>query len=876
MLKVIGGAQEGEFKAVASGTLPNGKAVIINSDGTASVAAETTASSDMTYGTFTNIENEATQHMHIAADPFNSNRFALVDVDDAGDKNVHLYIITRSGSSITVSSQIMVFASPGNNASGSMSVWDVVTENQLLICYNDDTSDFTAVVATISGSAGSETATFGSILDVSNLRFYGGTNSYAFIKPIGTTGSYLALYTNSSATNNYTYARILSISGTTVSRDTAGGSDGTVLVSVNMQPVMHADIDPNDSTKGFLIGVNDLNEDLEAYPLTFSGTGTSMTVSAGTKQILKSGRNFLDSHSSPTIKYLSSTKFFVAAQSAQAPNANDLETFLFDYDGSTYTEYTSVFLENPDGEILQHYVDTTSPQADENAILVTMNLNGSPRYVYGAVATCDTSANTVSYNTPARIDNFSGGNAGYISYATQSDANGTSLSSFSGTDGTGNQENYIGMSSGPASPSGFGTAVIYEPGADRVNDIGSTYDSTNNRHVIGYQDQDNANQGTAIVGTVSGNTVTFGTAVVFEAATTNYVMPVFDSTNDKVVIFYRDVGNSGYLTAIVGTVSGTSISFGTAVVVDSNSASFISAAFDSANGKVVCHWYDNTNTTGIVGTVSGTSISFGTKATVNSLAGQYVDTVYDSNAGKVVVTYRAPTTNNGAARVGTVSGTSISYGSEVAFNSGNTEWRCSVFDPTTNKIAILYKDAADSDKGKIVVGTVSGTSISFGSEVEVTSANMFTTNGGIAVDSNGKLAMVYRDTGNSNYGTLRTGTISGTTVTLDAAQVYEEANAQHNVITYNSTEDRMLVAYADEGNTGQGTARVYNVGFAGEVADGDPATIDIIGAVSTNQGNLTAGEKYYVQFDGTLSTTAGTPSVLAGTAISATKLVVKT
>ena len=153
---------------------------------------------------------------------------------------------------------------------------------------------------------------------------------------------------------------------------------------------------------------------------------------------------------------------------------------------------------------------------------------------------------------------------------------------------------------------------------------------------------------------------------------------------------------------------------------------------------------------------------------------------------------------------------------------------------------------------------------------------MFTTNGGIAVDANGKLAMVYRDLGNSNYGTLRTGTISGTTVTLDAAQVYEEANAQHNVITYNSTEDRMLVAYADEGNTGQGTARVYNVGFAGEVADGDPATIDIIGAVSTNQGNLTAGEKYYVQTDGTLSTTAGTPSVLAGTAISATKLVVKT
>ena len=36
MLKVIGGAESGEFKAVASGTLPNGKPVVVNADGTVS------------------------------------------------------------------------------------------------------------------------------------------------------------------------------------------------------------------------------------------------------------------------------------------------------------------------------------------------------------------------------------------------------------------------------------------------------------------------------------------------------------------------------------------------------------------------------------------------------------------------------------------------------------------------------------------------------------------------------------------------------------------------------------------------------------------------------------------------------------------------
>ena len=42
----------------------------------------------------------------------------------------------------------------------------------------------------------------------------------------------------------------------------------------------------------------------------------------------------------------------------------------------------------------------------------------------------------------------------------------------------------------------------------------------------------------------------------------NLPLRVFDSSNDMAVITYRADGNSAYGTAIVGTVSGTSISFG--------------------------------------------------------------------------------------------------------------------------------------------------------------------------------------------------------------------------------------------------------------------------------------------------------------------------
>jgi len=79
--------------------------------------------------------------------------------------------------------------------------------------------------------------------------------------------------------------------------------------------------------------------------------------------------------------------------------------------------------------------------------------------------------------------------------------------------------------------------------------------------------------------------------VVFEAASlvppVGYsVSIVFDSNESKMVIAYRDNGNSGYGTAIVGTVSGTSISFGTAVVFEAANIYDPVAIFDSGANKV--------------------------------------------------------------------------------------------------------------------------------------------------------------------------------------------------------------------------------------------------------------------------------------------------
>ena len=65
------------------------------------------------------------------------------------------------------------------------------------------------------------------------------------------------------------------------------------------------------------------------------------------------------------------------------------------------------------------------------------------------------------------------------------------------------------------------------------------------------------------------------------------------------------------------------------------------------------------------------------------------------------------------------------------------------------------------------------------------------------------------------------------------------------------------------------------IGFSkAAYTDGQTATINVVGNVTTKSG-LTPGEQYYVQNDGSLGTTAATPSVEAGKALTATSLLIK-
>ena len=60
----------------------------------------------------------------------------------------------------------------------------------------------------------------------------------------------------------------------------------------------------------------------------------------------------------------------------------------------------------------------------------------------------------------------------------------------------------------------------------------------------------------------------------------------------------------------------------------------------------------------------------------------------------------------------------------------------------------------------------------------------------------------------------------------------------------------------------------------GAYTNGQTATIQINGSIDDAQSGLTPGQAYYVQGDGTLSETADSPSVLAGTAVASNKLLI--
>ena len=443
-----------------------------------------------------------------------------------------------------------------------------------------------------------------------------------------------------------------------------------------------------------------------------------------------------------------------------------------------------------------------------------------------------------------------------------------------------------------------GSEAVFNAGST-VNTSVSFNPNTSGRFVIAYWDAGQNNYGKAIVGTVSGTSISFGTEVTFNSGNTTFVAIAFDPDSaDKFVIMYSNGAGANTGKAIVGTVSGTSMSFGTAVTFNSAETTFVSIAIDSQNKYVLCYRDYGVSQYGraVVGTVSGTSISFGSAVSFTSSTVSYTSVTCDPNtANKFVVCYRelgSSNGNHGVAIVGTISGTSISFGTAATFNASASGHIFAGFDPNTaGKFVVAYSDGGNSSYGTSSVGTVSGTSISYGSKVIFNSG--VTNWVALALDPNtaNKFVVTYSDNGNSNYGAAIVGSISGTSTSFGSEYVYNAGYTVQQAVAFNphlSGAGNFLISFRDSANSSYGTAilgqlaatvtatNLTSTNFIGitdeAISSGATGKATIKGGIKTGLSSLTPNAVYYVQADGTISTTSTSPAVRIGKALSSTSI----
>lgn len=344
----------------------------------------------------------------------------------------------------------------------------------------------------------------------------------------------------------------------------------------------------------------------------------------------------------------------------------------------------------------------------------------------------------------------------------------------------------------------------------------------------------------------------------------NYVVSCYDSNSNRIVYVYQ-IANSGYGAAVVGEIIGDTISFGTPVVFNSSSGTVnMNCEFNSTNNKIFVIYVKSPTSygRGKIGTVDPTdnSISFGSETQWENQGG--VNTTrpgmtYHSNGDKMVVTYREGggdikiamlsasgttmalegslvnvTTFNADAgdvnfetagsnkgfvsyfrnspqsayvRAYTISGTTITLSTNsYAINSDSTSHLVHSLDTRINRTLVCYKDGQNNGYGTIVPINISGSGAS--ASVTVGSEYVFASQAVDQLDTaydTKRLHHFIFFRGSTNNGTvqkvlanltaspafIRTGSVNSSS--MDNIPINE--NMGMGTITYDSTNNKLFV-----------------------------------------------------------------------------------
>lgn len=177
----------------------------------------------------------------------------------------------------------------------------------------------------------------------------------------------------------------------------------------------------------------------------------------------------------------------------------------------------------------------------------------------------------------------------------------------------------------------------------------------------------------ACVITVSGNTFTSGTVTRIVTTGMSY-SAVAALSSDKVAIFHN-ANSNGDLHGIVCTISGTTITPGTDTEISNiqYSSNDVKAIALDQERVFVLHRGSSNSTSAVVCTISGTTITPGTDTQISSTTDSY--TYMDMamlETDKLFIAYRSGNYTNGM--VCTVSNTTITPGTDTQLDSNNSSY----------------------------------------------------------------------------------------------------------------------------------------------------------------------------------------------------------
>ena len=432
---------------------------------------------------------------------------------------------------------------------------------------------------------------------------------------------------------------------------------------------------------------------------------------------------------------------------------------------------------------------------------------------------------------------------------------------------------------------------------DNTNYFDIVYSTAADKYVFFYRDEADGNKGKARVGTQSGTTITWGSAVQFTANSPLYIQALYDSTNDKVVVLYQDGGNASRGSVCVGSLSGSTLTFGTPV---QNVTGLESGGGGSLEYPTFCYcptsdnyaviWNSSSGNKGWcrIGKYSGTNSSSWPYEPTQFLNGQARESGawYDTTVNKLMIaTNDGNDSNHTKLYGGTVANDTFTVTNSGEFSADGTSKEIEgCHDSTTGKNVIVF--CGTSNYGQALTAVPDGGSgFTFGT---IYNFNHGTT-GRVGIQYNpaaDKFLIVYADGSNVDYPKSIITTLTGNVLTFDTPHVIGAYNADttRSSLIFNPDTYSFVACFRKSGaaNYYIQNIRVSNltagnyIGIANaSYTNGQTASIATPGAICDAVSGLTVGTRYYADAEGTFVTTPDSQNIIVGNSVATNKMIVR-